>query len=236
MGYRRHLGVKKEITVVNIAKAASVFPLIVELKTLKRSDPETLVEFSLSHRVIEPLQVRSEFQRFAKLVAYRKPKAVLEIGTCRGGTLFVLSRLADEGATIISVDLPGGKFGGGYHWLQTPIFKCFPKRGQKLHLIRDNSHETETREKVEHILGGQRLDLLFIDGDHTYDGVKRDFTLYSPLVGKGGVVAFHDIAEHSAETGCEVSKYWNEIKQHYSHEEIIEDRKQGWAGIGVLDA
>jgi predicted O-methyltransferase YrrM len=221
---------------VNIAKAASVLPLIVKLKTLKQSGSDTLVEFSLSHRVIKPLQVRSELQRFAALVANLKPKAVLEVGTCLGGTLFVLSRLADEGATIISVDLPGGKFGGGYQWLRTPIYKCFPRRGQRLHLIRGNSHDVKTQATVKHILGSQKLDLLFIDGDHTYDGVKRDFTLYAPLVRKGGVVAFHDIAEHSRETGSEVSRFWNEINQHYSHEEIIEDRKQGWAGIGILAA
>jgi hypothetical protein len=38
----------------------------------------------------------------------------LEIGTARGGTLFFLTRLASPHATIVSVDLPGGPFGGGY--------------------------------------------------------------------------------------------------------------------------
>lgn len=35
-------------------------------------------------------------------------------------------------------------------------------------------------------------DLLFIDADHTYEGVARDFTRYSPLVSPGGIIAFHD--------------------------------------------
>jgi hypothetical protein len=34
--------------------------------------------------------------------------------------------------------------------------------------------------------------LLFIDGDHRYEGVRRDFEMYSPLVGAGGLIAFHD--------------------------------------------
>jgi hypothetical protein len=59
--------------------------------------------------------------------------------------------------------------------------------------------------------------------------------MYSLLVKKGGVIAFHDIVEHPPESGCDVSRFWNEIKKKYeSSEEIIKDRKQGWAGIGVI--
>ena len=38
-----------------------------------------------------------------------------------------------------------------------------------------------------------RLDLLFIDGDHSYEGVKRDWDAYKKFLAKGSVVAFHDI-------------------------------------------
>jgi len=37
-----------------------------------------------------------------------------------------------------------------------------------------------------------KIDFLFIDGDHNYDGVKKDWDLYSPLLKKGSIVAFHD--------------------------------------------
>lgn len=36
------------------------------------------------------------------------------------------------------------------------------------------------------------LDLVFIDGDHSYEGVKSDWLLYEPLVRAGGLVLFHD--------------------------------------------
>ncbi len=75
--------------------------------------------------------------------------------------------------------------------------------------------------------------LLFIDGDHTYEGVKKDFDMYSPLVKKGGIVAFHDIVQVS-DAGVEVARFWNEVKSSYQHREIIEDPQQGWGGIGVL--
>lgn len=36
------------------------------------------------------------------------------------------------------------------------------------------------------------IDLLFVDGDHTYEGVKRDWELFSPHVRPFGFVVFHD--------------------------------------------
>jgi predicted O-methyltransferase YrrM len=89
-------------------------------------------------------------------------------------------------------------------------------------------------EQVEAILGGEQIDFLFTDGDHSYEGVKMDFEMYSRLVKKDGIVAFHDIAVHPPETGCEVSKFWSEIKRKYEHVEIIDNKDQNWAGIGLL--
>lgn len=78
------------------------------------------------------------------------------------------------------------------------------------------------------------MDLLFIDGDHSYDGISKDFEMYSPLVKKGGIIAFHDIVKHPLETGCEVNKFWNEIKKKYKFIEIVKDRHQKGGGIGIL--
>lgn len=38
----------------------------------------------------------------------------------------------------------------------------------------------------------QKIDFIFIDGDHTYDGVKKDWNAYSPFLRKGSLVVFHD--------------------------------------------
>ena len=37
------------------------------------------------------------------------------------------------------------------------------------------------------------IDMLFIDGDHSYEGVKKDWDLYSPLLKSGAIVIFHDV-------------------------------------------
>jgi predicted O-methyltransferase YrrM len=38
----------------------------------------------------------------------------------------------------------------------------------------------------------KQIDLLFIDGDHSYEGVKKDWDLYSPMLKKDSIVIFHD--------------------------------------------
>jgi cephalosporin hydroxylase len=181
-----------------------------------------------------PWQIRSELEQLARMVSELRPQTLVEIGTARGGTLFVWARLADPSATIISVDLPGGLFGGQYPlWLES-LYHRFALQDQTIHLIRADSHKRETAEYVRHVLSGRSIDFLFIDGDHAYDGVRLDFELYSPLVRRGGIAALHDVVEGRDASGCEVPKFWNEIKGFYAYKELVEDPLQGRAGIGVL--
>jgi len=217
---------------MNLAKAFTVPSLLWRLRTTP-DQPQDLVDFVFDSKLICPLQVREELLVLADIVGKLRPKVVLEIGTARGGTLCVLSRLADPNATIVSVDLPSGQFGGGYKWFHIPIFKRFPRRGQKLHLLRGDSHGPEMLRAVREVLGQRTLDLLFIDGDHSYDGVKQDFEKYMPLVTQGGMVVLHDIAPHVLES-CQVARFWNELKTRYKTQEIIENQQQGWAGIGLV--
>jgi len=76
------------------------------------------------------------------------------------------------------------------------------------------------------------VDVLFIDGDHTYAGVKIDFELYSPLVRSGGLIALHDIVPSESNKEIEVSRFWNEIRGKYKTEEIIFEGNQ--LGIGLI--
>lgn len=159
---------------------------------------------------------------------------MLEIGTSRGGTLFLFTRMIDSSAIIISLDLPKGKFGGGYEDFKIPFFSNFAQENQRIFLVRADSHLSSSLSTIKSILKGQEIDFLFIDGDHTYEGVKKDFQMYSPLLRKGGLIAFHDICKHPSSWGCGVDKFWNEIKTAYLHQEIIDNPHQDWAGIGVL--
>jgi cephalosporin hydroxylase len=192
-----------------------------------------LVNFVCGDHFFSAAQVARELVALGEILAVRRPEGALEIGTARGGTLLFLCRLANPQATIISVDLPRGNL-GGYRRAQGWLYKRFARRKQRLQLLQGDSHSSDMLDKVKAALSGQELSYLFIDGDHTYEGVKQDFELYAPLVRKGGVIAIHDITEHPAARGCDVSQFWNQVRQQYRHTEIISDRQQGWAGIGVL--
>jgi predicted O-methyltransferase YrrM len=185
-------------------------------------------------------QVRAEIHALLRFVAADQPERLLEIGTAGGGTLFLLALAAHRRATIVSVDLPHGEFGGGYPPWKIPLYRGFVRRTQRLHLIRGDSHAPATLARTKRVLRGEPLDFLLIDGDHTYDGVRRDFEDYGPLVRAGGLIAFHDIAEPGevqpggdSLLGGEVPRLWHELRQRYETYELLAS-PNGFFGIGLL--
>ena len=184
------------------------------------------------------LQKIKELSPLISLVKKRKLNTIVEIGTAKGGTFYVWCKIAQPEAVIISIDLPGGLFGGGYKLNDIKKFRTYKKKKQKLYFIRKDSHKQTTKKELVKILKGKEIDLLMIDGDHKYFGVKKDWKLYSPLVKKNGLVIFHDILFHPKVPKCKVEKLWNEIKVDYKHIEFIDkndDRGWGqWGGIGVI--
>ena len=169
-------------------------------------------------------------------VLRRQPlQRVCEIGTFKGGTLFVWCQLAVPDAQLISIDLPGGQFGGGYHERSLPFFQAFCQPGQALQCLRGSSHDAGIRAEFTQTLGGNKLDFLFIDGDHSYAGVKQDFEFYSQHVRAGGLIAFHDIVRRERQPDIQVHRFWNEVKAQYRHEEFIEpSAERRKIGIGLI--
>jgi predicted O-methyltransferase YrrM len=199
-------------------------------------DSDALIDFCFNGigELIRPVQVRAEIKGLLKVLEERKPEIVIEIGTATGGTLFLFCRTAAANAKIISVDLPGGRFGGGYQSWRIPLYKAFKLPQQQLYLLRADSHNEDTLQRVLRILNGGKIDLLFIDGDHSYNGVKMDFEMFSPLVGDNGLIALHDIVAHPAEIGCEVDKLWKELKNKFESDEFVSNWSQRGYGIGIL--
>jgi len=182
------------------------------------------------------MQLLSEIRSFLKLLEADPPRVVLEVGTGRGGTLFLLAHVAREDALLVSIDAPGGgySFGGRPEYKQRArLYRALRRDRQKMVYIAGDSHRDETRREVLDVLRGESVDLLFIDGDHTREGVELDFQMYSPLVRTGGLVAFHDIVPGPPEAVGDVPSFWREIRTRESVE-IVEDWQQRSFGIGVL--
>jgi predicted O-methyltransferase YrrM len=194
---------------------------------------------------IAPSQIRAEIVAWLETVAAMKPRCVMEIGTSTGGVLFLLARAAAPDATLIGLDLPRASdavgHGGVQPWKER-YYRGFAARGQTIHLVLGDSHDAATRSRVEALLAGRELDVLFIDGDHSYDGVRRDFRDYSPFVRPGGLIGFHDIvADLRTRTGAatmndsgEVHRFWAELKLDHDAIELVENADQDGFGIGVV--
>lgn len=156
-----------------------------------------------------------------------EPRVVVEIGTDEGGTLFLWTRMAAPDAHVVAIDTrPLGRLGRFSEYAL--VRRGFRRERQRVDLLfgRD-SHDPKTVASLEALLGGRPVDFLFIDGDHSYDGVRRDFELYAPLVRDGGLVALHDIG---AEDAPGVVRFWSELEQTHSSEQLIASQY----GIGVV--
>jgi hypothetical protein len=102
------------------------------------------------------------------------------------------------------------------------------KDNTEIVIVGDSSVE-ETQQRI-HEAGP--YDVIFIDGDHSYAGVKSDFEFALKLNPR--IIALHDIADavkHRRE-GCEVDRLWKEIRATENTSEKIVGC--GWGGIGIV--
>ena len=173
------------------------------------------------------MQKRTEIIELVKTVAALKPRIILELGTARGGTLFIWANLAS--AKVISCDLV-------HRSIQRPLLEALPPPDSKckVTLLTGNSHDMTFRQRVANALNGQKADFIFIDGDHTESGVTADYKDYRAFVSPGGIIAFHDIVESQPLVTNQVHKLWEKIKTEEVTEEFVSDPAQCGFGIGIV--
>lgn len=194
------------------------------------------VDFARNHRIFRSNQKHTEIEALLNRVAGLNPSLICEIGADSGGTLALLTSVGQPTARILSMDI-------NYCVSMRQSAQYLVAPGQQLTCLEGDSHKPETLAKVADWLNGAKLDFLFIDGDHSYDGVKEDFQMYSPLVRSRGLIAFHDIVpDHKTRYGIatpsdtgEVPRFWKEVRTQFREfEEFIEDPEQDGYGIGLV--
>jgi len=129
-----------------------------------------------------------------------------------------------------------GIFKGGSHLLITSMLKLKNPNLQSVGIDIQDRHLTENIKKYINLHIGtsedfkkQKFDLVFIDGDHSYEGVSTD---YNNLGQYANIVMFHDIND----TTCPgVVQFWNEVKVGKKYKEFTyQTNNEGIQGIGLL--
>lgn len=132
----------------------------------------------------------AEFEPIARHAA--KSKLLVEIGTAWGATAVLMLLNAPVKARVHSIDPFVPDSHGG--WVADPAQTKAHIQNAAARLGFDASrwvlHQDYSYSAVKE--APARVDLLFIDGDHHYDAVKRDLEDWLPLVKSGGVVMLHD--------------------------------------------
>jgi predicted O-methyltransferase YrrM len=148
---------------------------------------------------------------YAMVREYR-PRIVVELGTHMGLSALAMGmalRDLGEGGKLYAVDTWQGDQHASYS-NGDEIYHTFLNRCTSLGLIdviiplRMMFHEARDR-----ILG--KIDMLHIDGEHTWDAVSRDFDTYLPLVRHGGIVMFHDVNTYHDD----VRRFWSAVSARY---------------------
>ena len=175
----------------------------------------------------------TEIGELCRRVAQRRPAVILEIGTARGGTLYLWSRLAQDGATILSIDKPGEDGS-----VRAPVLSVYRRFGQerdvRVVLLPIDSHSEGAHARVSRVLAGRKVDLLFIDGDHSYEGVRADFYDYLPYLAPNAIVAMHDIAVPASDPAIQVQRLWDEIRARGFKTEAVIAEPGNSPGIGIV--
>jgi len=143
------------------------------------------------------------------LVAALQPERIVELGTFSGESYFALCQAVLENrvrAVCYAVDTWQGDEHAGV--LDESAFRDVTAHNRQFYapfsyLIRGTFDEAHAQ------FSDGSIDLLHIDGLHTYEAVKHDFDLWLPKVSERGIVLLHDVSARHGDFG--VWKLWEEI-------------------------
>jgi len=191
-------------------------------------------------------QIPDEIVPFLERVRGLHPRRICEIGCANGATTLALAHGAPTVELMIGVDL---------FVKNRVILRTLRRPSQRMVFVDGPSLGLSALGHVRQALSGAALDVLLIDGDHSYEGVLGDFLAYSEMVRDGGLIAFHDIMPDAypqrdmsapgsrvtmpPQAGVawvgDVPRVWSALSTVFEHETYVANPHQHGFGIGVLE-
>jgi hypothetical protein len=161
------------------------------------------------------------------LISAVSPKLIVELGTHVGESYFGFCQAIEEAGIqcrAVAIDTWRGDSHAGLY--DDSVFQDVDRYNRQNYsgfstLIRD------TFDNAIHQFADETIDILHIDGLHTYEAVKHDFETWFPKVRPGGIVLLHDTAAKHADFG--VWQLWEELQPHHRTFAFTH-----WWGLGVL--
>ena len=154
---------------------------------------------------------------------------IVEIGLGYGANTGMLSRLLSAEGRVIGID-PCDE---PHLRIQTELLEpILPNDNFKL--IRDKSQDPGALNELQHHLAGKKIDLLFIDGSHTYEDSLADWNNMFPFMADKSVVAFHDVGNQSLtalEVGC--VRTFKEISESHTSDKLVNANSPRGVPLGI---
>jgi hypothetical protein len=145
-------------------------------------------------------------------VRFLQPRTIVELGTHWGLSFFSFCQaVADSGsgARCFAVD----------SWVGDPHSGVYPEQvyygARRIAELCYPGVATLLRSQFDEAIplsANQSIDLLHIDGYHTYEAVRHDYEAWLPKLAPNGAVLFHDTMVHGNDFG--VYRLWEELKVH----------------------
>ena len=200
---------------------------------MKDISVEDIINYCAQDFFIDKFEFQQVYEEITTLGYWLKgfaPENILEIGS-KGSTFFIFSKFSTGKKIAVDIEDNRSK-------MQLMMY------GEDFKFFVGDSHFWMTKQLVEEECSS--YDFIFIDGDHSYDGVKKDFEMYKSLLSPRGYVVFHDIDPNhrfkGAAGGGDVWKFWEDLD--YGTKTIIVTQKScgkitcfgapdGFGGIGM---
>ena len=146
------------------------------------------------------------------LMSELRPRLFVELGTHSGESYFAFCQAAQEsgtGTTCYAIDTWQGDEQAGFY--DNSVYEAVAAHNAEFYpafsyLLRG------TFDQMHGQFADGTIDLLHIDGLHTYEAVRHDFEHWLPKVSDGGIILFHDVCVRHGDFGA--WRLWDEISQN----------------------
>ena len=161
------------------------------------------------------------------LVEAIKPKRIVELGTHYGVSFFAFCEAAEAfspNTFAYAIDSWQGDEHASFYGEE--VFIQVQNHWENTHKCRSTLIRSTFDDAIEYFEEGS-IDILHIDGLHTYEEVKHDFETWLPKMSSNSLILFHDINVRERDFG--VWRLWEELKAQYKTFEVLNGH-----GLGML--